>query len=105
MDLKLKLFEYGFALVAGPLAAIAVQLLKRYSFWLDSLSAWQKRAFVLVTVTVFTALGAATGADFGVVAGQENVDFLTTIDTEAIKVALGAGVAFLLHALKPKKKK
>lgn len=101
---KLKLVEYGFALVAGPLAAIAVQLFKRYSYWLDSLSAWQKRAFVAVTVTVFTAIGAVTGVDFGITAGQDNVDFLSNLDTEAIKVALGSGLAYLLHAIKKMKK-
>ena len=99
-SIKLKLIEYGFSLVAAPLTFVVVQLFKRYSFWLDTLGAWQKRAFVVATVTAFVAIGAATGADFGVVAGQDNVDFLTNLDTGAIKVALGAGLAFLLHAIR-----
>ncbi len=103
--LKLKLVEYGFSFIVAPLAALAVQLFKRYSFWLDTLGAWQKRAFVVVTVTVFLALGQATGVDFGVVAGQSDVGFLTELDTNSIKVAIAAGFAFLLHALKKGLKK
>ena len=100
MDLKLKLFEYGFALVAAPLAAVAVQLFKRYSAWLDSQSASVKRVAVVATVYVFLAIGKATGVDFGIEPGQTDTSFLTDLPVDAIKTALGAGVAFLLHSLK-----
>lgn len=103
--LKLKLVEYGFAFVVGPLAALIFQLLKRYSYWVDSLKEWPKRAFVTVTVAVFVALGSVTGVDFGATADTETLDFLANIDTTALKTALGAAVAFLLHWIRKSVKK
>jgi len=103
--LKLKLAEYGFALVVGPLAAFVFQLLKRYSYWIDSLKAWPKRAFVTVTVAAFVAFGSLTGVDFGVTADAETLDFLANVDIAALKTALGAGAAFLLHWLHKSVKK
>ena len=96
--LKLKALEYGMALVIGPLAAVIVQGAKRYIGWIDQLPAWQKRAFVLVTATALTALGAVTGVEFAVTG--EDVSVLANLDAEAVKAALAAAVAFLLHALK-----
>ena len=96
--MKLKLVEYGFALIVGPLAALTVQGLKGYLVWVDGLSAWQKRAFVAVTVTVFTILGQVTGVDFGLT-GQ-SLDPLQDLDVETVKVVLGSALAFGLHALK-----
>lgn len=101
----MKMVEYGFSFIVAPLAVVVVQFLKRYSYWLDSLTAWPKRAFVVATVTVFVIVGQVTGVDFGVVANQGNVDFLTELDTNAIKVALGAGLAYVIHALKKGMKK
>lgn len=98
--IKLKLVEYGFAIVVAPMAALAFQLLKRYSKWVDDLPAWPKRAFVAVTVTVFMTLGAITGVDFGITPDTETVDFLTNIDTGTLKVLVSTGLAYLLHALK-----
>jgi hypothetical protein len=103
--LKIKLIEYGFAAVAAPLAVLAVQLIKRYVSWVESLKEWPKRAFVTATVTVFVALGGVLGLDFGVTPDTESVDFLMNLDTNAIKVAIGSGLAFLLHALKKAVKK
>ena len=102
---KLKLVEYGFSFIVAPLAVLAVQLLKRYSYWLESLKAWPKRAFVAVTVAIFVIISQVTGVDFGVVADQDNVDFLANLDTNSIKVALGSGLAYALYALKKITKK
>lgn len=96
--LKLKAIEYGFALIVGPLAALTVQGLKAYLLWVDGLTAWQKRAFVLVTVTVFTLLGQVTGVDFGVADGD--LSKLQAVDVEAVKVAIGGLFAMGLHAVK-----
>lgn len=95
---KLKLVEYGFALIVGPLAALTVQALKSYLLWVDGLAVWQKRAFVLVTVTVFTLLGAVTGVDFGVKEGD--LSQVALVDVETVKVAIGALFAMGLHAVK-----
>ena len=101
--LKLKLVEYGFALIVGPLAALTVQALKSYLVWVDGLSVWQKRAFVMVTVTVFTLLGQVTGVDFGIKDGD--LSALAAVDTEAIKVVLGTLMAMAMHAVKKALKK
>lgn len=99
--LKLKALEYGMALVIGPLAAVIVQGAKRYIGWVDQLPAWQKRAFVLVTATALTALGAVTGVEFAVTG--EDISLLNNLDAEAVKAALAAAVAFLLHAVKKRR--
>lgn len=101
--IKLKLVEYGFAFVAGPLAALTVQALKSYLVWVDRLSPWQKRAFVMVTVTVFTLLGQVTGVDFGI--KDADLSGLAEVDTETIKVVIGSLFAMALHAAKKALKK
>lgn len=103
--LKIQLVEYGVSFLIAPLAVLVVQWFKKYSFWLDSLKAWPKRAFVAVTVSVFVAISNATGVDFGVTAGQESVDFLANLDVSVIKVALGSAAAFAIHAIKKAIKK
>lgn len=102
--LKIKLVEYGFSIIVAPLAMYIFQLLKKYSYWVDALPVWTKRAFVTVTVVVFLAIGAVTGLDFGVAADTTTLDFLKDVDTAAIKTALAAGLAFLLHSMKLTKK-
>lgn len=99
--LKIKALEYGMALVIGPLAAIIVQGAKRYVAWIDQLPAWQKRAFVLVTATALTALGAVTGVEYAVTG--EDISLLHNLDAEAVKASLAAAVAFLLHAFKKRR--
>jgi len=79
--LKIKALEYGMALVIGP--------------------AWQKRAFVLVTATALTALGAVTGVEYAVTG--EDISLLHNLDAEAVKASLAAAVAFLLHAFKKRR--
>lgn len=98
--LKLKLVEYGFAIIVAPMAMLVFQLLKRYSSWVDSLPAWTKRAFVAVTVTMFLTIGAITGIDFGITPDTETLDFLSGIDTGTMKVLISSALAYLLHALK-----
>lgn len=98
--LKIKLIEYGFAVIVAPVAAIVFQLLKRYSSWVDNLGEWPKRAFVAVTVFAFVALGQVTGVDFGVTAEAESLAFIQDIDAATIKVVLGSALAYLLHAVK-----
>lgn len=101
--LKLKLVEYGFALIVGPLAALTVQGLKSYLVWVDGLSVWQKRAFVMVTVTVFTLLGQVAGMDFGIKDGD--LSALMALDVETVKVLLASLFAMGLHAVKKMVKK
>jgi len=100
---KIKAIEYGFALVVGPLAVVTVQGLKAYVAWVEQLSVWKKRAFVVVTVTVFTLLGQVTGVDFGL--RGDDITALASTDVEAIKVVLGSAFAMILHAAsRPKKR-
>jgi len=95
---KVKAIEYVWALIVGPLAAVIVQGLKAYVIWVESLSAWRKRAFVVVTVTVLTLLGGVTGVDFGL--KGDDLSVLANIDAEAIKIVLGSVFAMGLHAVK-----
>jgi len=100
---KLKLVEYGMALVIAPLAVVAMQALKRYSAWVEEQNAWVKRVVVVATVFAFTAIGHWAGVDFGIVG--DDLGFLSTIDQTAIETVLGAAVAFGLHAAKKAVKK
>lgn len=102
--IKIKLVEYGMAFIVAPLAVILVQLLKRYSVWVDQQGPWMKRSFVAVTVFVFSVLAQVTGIDFGVTA-EESIGFLANIDATTIETLLGTATAFLLHALKKAAKK
>lgn len=99
--LKLKLVEYGMALVIAPLAVIVVQTLKRYSWWVDTRPAWQKRVLVAATVLAFTALAHATGIDFGV--KGDDLGFIATLDQTTIETLLGSALAFAIHAVKKAK--
>ena len=96
--LKLKLVEYGMAFVIAPLAVIVVQALKRYSSWVDSRAAWQKRLLVAATVLGFTVAGHALGVDFGI--KGDDLGFLANLDQTTIETMLGSAVAFGIHALK-----
>lgn len=96
--LKLKLIEYGMVLVIAPLAVIIMQALKRYSFWVDTRSAWVKRALVAATVLAFTVLAHFTGVDFGV--KGDDLGFLANLDQTTIETLLGSLVAFGIHAAK-----
>lgn len=96
--LKYKALEYGFALIVAPAAYMLVQHLKKYVEWVNALSPWKKRAFVVVTVTVLTILGQAIGVDFGVT--ESTFELAANIDQESIKIALGSAFAMAIHALK-----
>lgn len=96
--LKLKALEYGFSLVVAPAAFYLIQNLKKYVAWVDQLTPWKKRAFVVVTVTVLTILGQATGVDFGV--SEATFDTVANLDADAVKVVLGSAFAMAIHAIK-----
>jgi hypothetical protein len=96
--LKIKALEYGFALIVAPAAFYLIQNLKKYVAWVDQLSAWKKRSFVVVTVTVLTILGQVTGVDFGVT--EASFSNVAELDVEAVKVVLASGFAMAIHAIK-----
>lgn len=96
--LKLKLVEYGMALVIAPLAVIIMQGLKRYSSWVDAQGPWVKRVIVAATVLAFTVLAHYTGVDFGV--KGDDIGFLANLDQTTIETLLGSLVAFAIHAVK-----
>lgn len=96
--LKIKALEYGFALIVAPAAFYLIQNLKKYVAWVDQLTPWKKRAFVVVTVTVLTILGQATGVDFGVT--EATFSQVAELDVEAVKVVLGSGFAMAIHAIR-----
>lgn len=97
-SLKLKALEIGLGWIIGPLALLAMQLLKRYVAWVESRDAWTKRALVVATSAVLTALGAALGVDFGVSDGS--ISGLAVLEKETVVAGLGALVAMSLHALR-----
>jgi hypothetical protein len=101
--LKLKLVEYGMAFVVAPLAVVIVQMLKRYSSWVESRSAWEKRVLVGATVLGFTVAGHALGVDFGITG--DDLGFIANLDQTTIETILGSAVAFAIHALRKATKK
>ena len=96
--LKVKMLEIGLGWVIGPLALLTMQLLKRYVSWVESRDAWTKRALVVATSAVLTALGAALGIDFGVADGT--LSGLAVLEKETIVAGLGALVAMGMHAVR-----
>jgi hypothetical protein len=101
--LKLKALEIGLGWIIGPLALLTMQLLKRYVAWVESRDAWTKRALVVATSAVLTALGAALGIDFGVSDGS--ISGLGMLEKETVVAGLGAVVAMGLHAVRGAVKK
>lgn len=101
--LKLKALEIGLGWIIGPLALLAMQMLKRYVNWVESRDAFTKRALVVATSVVLTTLGTALGVDFGVSDGS--ITELATLEKGTLVSALGAIVAMSLHALRSVVKK
>jgi len=101
--MKLKVIEYGIAWIVGPLAALTMQGLKHYVAWVDGLDVWKKRAFVVVTATVFTLLGQVMGVEFAI--NGNDISALAAVDQETVKVALASLLAMGLHWAKKALKK
>lgn len=98
-SLKLKALEIGLGWIIGPLAMLAMQMLKRYVNWVESRDAFTKRALVLATSVVLTTLGTTLGVDFGVTDDGSIIE-LATLEKGTLVSALGAIVAMSLHALR-----
>lgn len=91
-------------LIVGPLTFVVMQGLKGLSATVDTLPPVAKRGAVMVISIALTALGAASGIDF-----QCDPEFgtncLSTLDKDAVKAAVGAALAFVLHYAKQQKGK
>lgn len=88
--------------IVGPLTFLVMQGAKAVSATIDKLPVTAKRIAVLVVASLLTMLGSWAGVDFGC-NPDAAVDCLATLDKDAVKAAVGAAVAFLLHLAKQKK--
>lgn len=88
--------------IVGPLTFLVMQGAKAVSATIDALPTTAKRIAVLVVATLLTMLGSWAGVDFNC-DPEAAVNCLATLDKDAVKAAVGAAVAFLLHLAKKQK--
>lgn len=89
-------------LIVAPLTFLVMQGAKAVSATVDALPVTAKRIAVLVIATALTMLGSWAGVDFNC-DPEAAVNCLATLDKDAVKAAVGAALAFLLHFAKQKK--
>lgn len=88
-------------LIIGPLTFVVMQGLKALSATVDALPSVAKRFAVAGIAIVLTVLASLTGADISCDPnGVENC--LSTLDKDAVKSIIAAGIAYLLHLAKKK---
>lgn len=87
--------------IVGPLTFLVMQGAKAVSATIDALPATAKRIAVLVVASLLTLLGSWAGVDFGC-NPDAGVNCLADLDKDAVKSAVAAVVAFLLHLAKKK---
>lgn len=88
-------------LIVAPLTFLVMQGAKAVSATVDALPATAKRIAVLVIATALTMLGSWAGVDFNC-DPDAAVNCLATLDKDAVKAAVSAALAFLLHLAKKK---
>ena len=88
--------------IIGPLTFLVMQGAKAVSATIDALPATAKRIAVLVVASLLTMLGSWAGVDFAC-DPEAAVSCLATLDKDAVKAAVGAVIAFVLHLAKQKK--
>jgi len=87
--------------IVGPLTFLVMQGAKAVSATIDKLPATAKRIAVLVIATALTMLGSWAGVDFNC-DPDAAVSCLDTLDKDAVKSAVAAILAFVLHLAKKK---
>jgi hypothetical protein len=88
-------------LIVAPLTFVVMQGLKALSATVDALPITAKRIAVLVIATALTMLGRWAGVDFNC-DPDAAVSCLDTLDKDAVKSAVAAILAFVLHLAKKK---
>ncbi len=88
-------------IIIGPLTFLVMQGAKAVSATIDALPATAKRIAVLVIATALTMLGSWAGVDFNC-DPDAAVSCLDTLDKDAVKSAVAAILAFVLHLAKKK---
>lgn len=83
-------------IIVAPMTFAVMQLLKGASTRVDALPPVGKRMAVAVIALALTVVGGLTGVNFGCDADAA-VNCLSTLDKDAVKAAIAAGLAFLLH--------
>jgi hypothetical protein len=88
-------------LLLGPLTYVVMQQIKMLSTHVDALPATAKRFAVAAIATVLTVFSSETGV---VVTCDlaANASCLSTIPQDAIRAALAAGLAYVLHLSRKK---
>jgi hypothetical protein len=87
--------------IIGPLTFLVMQGAKAVSATIDALPATAKRIAVLMVASLLTLLGSWAGVDFNCDLDGA-VSCLDTLDKDAVKAAIGAAIAFVLHLAKKK---
>lgn len=88
-------------LLLGPLTFVIMQQLKLLSKVVDNLPASVKRFAVAGIAILLTVIAKATGVELACDANAVE-SCLTTLDQDAVRAALAAGVAYVLHLAKKK---
>jgi uncharacterized ferredoxin-like protein len=88
-------------LLLGPLTFVVMQQLKLLSKVVDNLPVTAKRFAVAAIAVLLTGVSKASGVELACDANAVE-SCLTTLDQDAVRAALAAGVAYVLHLAKKK---
>ena len=88
-------------LLLGPLTFVVMQQLKLLSTVVDNLPVSVKRFAVAGIAILLTVIAKATGVELACDANAVE-SCLTTLDQDAVRAVLAAGVAYVLHLAKQK---
>lgn len=89
------ILQAAMPLLLGPLTFVVMQQLKMLSRHVDALPATAKRFAVAAIAVVLTVLSTTTGVV--VTCDPAAASCLSSIPEDAVRAALAAGVAYLLH--------
>jgi spore maturation protein SpmA len=90
--------------IAGPLAMIIFQNLKKIGGWIDAQPTWAKQAWLFVFTQVMAIIATVTQTDVSCAASQTATDCLAVLTPAILKgliMQVGAIVSFKLKQAKP----
>ena len=95
------ILQAAIPLLLGPLTFVVMQQLKLLSAAVDTMPTALKRVMVAGIAVFLTVIAKATGVELACDANAAE-SCLAALDQDAVRAALAAGVAYVLHLAKQK---